>query len=215
MLDRSPQPNLFDPGRTGQPAPEATPAAQAPTDHFNTPPAAKPRGRVSAPSLARYLTAARAVIAAALAGRLYRPRRFGLLAPVAILLLLLVANPAGCGRSTTTRVVTQPAGGRQAPPRVVTRLVTRTVTVREPPPATTPPPPHTTRAPTAAPAHATKVRPALAPQLTASDTRQQTVTAIPSPASATVAPTGPAMTFTDSPPDPSREESGEEFGFER
>jgi hypothetical protein len=208
MLDRSPQPNLFDPGRAGEPAPQATPAPQAPHDHF-PPPAAKHVRRRRAPSFASYLAAARATIAPALSGRLHPPRRLRVLAPAAILLLLLVLNPAGCGRSTTTSAVTQTTGAQQ-PARVITRLVTRTVTVRQPPTAVTPlPQSHLTAA--AMPAHTRQARTALTVRPAGSPGRQPTVTATTSPTSTEVTP----PPTTDSPPDPSREESGEEFGFER
>jgi hypothetical protein len=209
MLDRSPQPNLFDPGRAGEPARQAT--AQAPHVHFHTPPPARPRRGALSP--ARYLAAVRAAMAPVVAGRLSR-QRLRLLAPVAILLLLVVLNPAGCSRGTSTRVVTRTTVRQEPETRVVTRLVTRTVTVRQSSAPASPPRSRTTAAPSVRPARTSAAQPALIPHSTASETRQPAVTT-PPPSSAAVTPTRTATTFADSPPDPRREGSGEEFGFER
>lgn len=214
MLDRSPQANLFSPGEAGQPAdngveaPQAAPSDFSPRD-FDTPPAVR-RTRRSAPSLVGHLAAARAAIGPALAGRrLHAPRRVRLLAPAAILLVLLLLNPAGCGRGSTTGVVTGTGTGHQSPSRTVTRVVTRTVTVVQPAPA----PLRSARTPHRAQGHNSPARPAAAAHRTHAEPTVAVAT-VPETAAAVV-PAPPSSSFTYSPPDESREATGVEFGFER
>jgi len=203
MLDRSPQPNLFDPGRDGAPDPQRMPAPQAVSDDFAAP-RSVPSSRWRRPSPATYLNAARAALSPAVSARLRASACLRLLAPAAILVLLLVVDPAGCSRNTTTRVVARVIT-HDVPPRMLTTSVTRTVTVQAPAPPT--PPQSGGASPASVPAQDFA---GVTQQSSAPAAHEPAPAAAPSPAVAS-----PRAGATESSPDPRREESGEEFGFER
>jgi hypothetical protein len=195
MLDRSSQPNLFDPRRLGVAADEEdTPPPRAPE-----PPSPRRAPRRD------YLRGGVAAAKGLLGERLRDPRVRRYL-PVAVLVLLVLTNPAGCGRSVTTTVVTRPPAASPKPAPAAPRT-----------------------SPTRAPArsfHATQRR-----SRRVSSRRQPTgirvassqplrglsrpsVPNAPPVISPPAAPQPPHF-FTGSEPDRSRGASGDEFGFER
>jgi hypothetical protein len=193
MLDRSEHQNLFDPD---------LPAAPDDEPQTDTDPVAvtERRSRPGRPRVERRLTAA---LARRFTLRRVEARPFLRYSPVAILVVLLLTHPAGCGRTVKTNEVTRSVAVT-APP-----APTRTVSVATTPASVTPPRLHHAprpRVPAARPA---------APRATAS---------APAAVSSSVsAPAGgfqpaavatPAASYTPSPSARRPQESGGEFRFE-
>jgi len=150
----------------------------------------------------------------ALRPRLRRVRPY---APIAVLLLILLANPAGCGRRATTTPATVP-GSRPATVPVASATVTRTVTVNAPPPS------HATRL--AGREQHTQPSGRYRPDGQPAVSGEQHVSAGYSPPAASLGPTftrpaaapgspSPAPVSTGRQPPPERGGQADEFGFER
>ncbi len=229
MLDRSQTANLFseDLPAAGQetdcePEPPA-PAPVSPTPRVRRSPAR--RARPTSPPLTDTPRPPRARVKrgeerrpwrerlVALRPRLRRARTY---APIAVLLLIVLANPAGCARRATTPATV--AGTTPATAPVAPTAVTRTVTVNAPPPS------HATRLagrqrhtqPSGR--YGTDGQPAVS--------GEQHVSAGYSPPAASPGPTfprpaaapgspSPAPVSTGRQPPPERGGQADEFGFER
>jgi hypothetical protein len=124
MLDRSEAPNLF-----AQDAPAEHRPALAASPVADVRPRRAPRRQSPARGpLARSRIRAPRAAALARLGQLRTYRRY---APVAVLLLLLLTHPAGCGRSVPPTAVTS---GPSATPAEGAATVIRAPTVSTPPP---------------------------------------------------------------------------------
>jgi hypothetical protein len=201
MLDRSEHPNLFDPdlpaASAEEPQTDTDPAATERRPRPARPRSPRPRRRVERP-----LTAARA--------RRFTLRRAGArpflrYSPVAILVVLLLTHPAGCGRTVNTNEATRSIAAT-APPAPIPP---RTVSVATTPASVAPPRLHHTPPP-----HVPAARPA-APRATA-----PAPAPVPPPVSAPpvgfqpAAVATPAASYTPSPSARRPQESGGEFRFE-
>lgn len=194
MLDRSEHQNLFDPD---------LPAATDDEPQTDTDPAATERHpRPARPRVERPLRAALA--------RRFTLRRAGArpllrYSPVAILVVLLLTHPAGCGRTVKTNEVTRSIAAT-APPA---RIPPRTVSVATTPASVTPPRLHHTPPP-----HVPAARPA-APRATApAPAPMSSAVSAPPVASRPAAVATPTASYTPSPSARRPQESGGEFGFE-
>ncbi len=199
MLDRSTQPNLFDPRRLGVAATEEEPLAPRDTE---PPPPRTPR---RADRTRRHGASARSLLKGPLRDRLRRAARY---LPVAVLLGLALRSPAGCGRSATRTHLTRSVAA-SLPPAAPAAPARRS--------SVGPPPAHGAPRPVpilSARRHRTDSQP-----------RRPASPRGPAPASRASAPGTPPARNTPpiAPPPPSftgsepvrRQESGGEFGFER
>ncbi len=199
MLDRSEHQNLFDPdlptASDDEPQTDTDPAA---TERRPRPaPPRPPRPRVERPL--------RAALARRFALRRAGARPLLRYSPVAILVVLLLTHPAGCGRTVkTNEVTTRSIAATPSAP-----IPPRTVSVATTPASVTPtrlhrtPPPHV---PAARPAAPRATAPAPAPV-------SSPVSAPPVGSQPTAVAT-PAASYTPSPSARRPQESGGEFGFE-
>ncbi len=195
MLDRSEHQNLFDPD---------LPAAgdDEPQTDTDPPAVTERRSRPARPRVERRLTAA---LARRFTLRRVEARPFLRYSPVAILVVVLLTHPAGCGRTVKTNELTRSiavtAPAALIPPR--------TVSVATTPARVTP-----TRLHHAPRPHVPAARPA-APRATA-----PAPAAVSSPVSASpvgyrpAAVATPAASYTPSPSARRPQESGGEFRFE-
>lgn len=200
MLDRSEHQNLFDPdlpaASDDEPQTDTDPAAtERPARPRPPRPRPRPRSRVVRPltaALARRFTLRRA-----------RARPLLRYSPVAILVVVLLTHPAGCGRTVNTVTRSIAATAPAAP------IPSRTVSVATRPASVTPPRLHHTTPP-----HVPAAR------LAASRATALAPAAVSSPVSAPAggfqpaAVATPAASYTPSPSARRLQESGGEFRFE-
>jgi hypothetical protein len=203
MLDRSEHQNLFDPD---------LPAAGDDEPQTDTDPAATerhPRPARPRPSRPRSRSRVERPLTAALARRftLRRARARPLLrySPVAILVVLLLTHPAGCGRTVNTNEATRSIAATAPPAPIPPRTVSVATTQASvtPPRLHHAPPPHV---PAARPAASRASAPAPAPV--------SSPVSAPPVGSRPAAVATPAASYTPSLSVRRPQESGGEFGFE-
>jgi hypothetical protein len=209
LLDRSRSANLFDPAR---PASEAARDSTQPLPRLEPPLPPRPR-RPRAPhaSLASKLQGPGSPRIAAIASAARRQARF---LGAAIVVLVLLTHPDGCGRSSTATPAPRAAVSHSRPAAPI-------AIVKQPPPQAAPRArPHRRRAPRGLAHRRTRVlshdspAPAPAPAPVASSAHASTpvptyVHAAPSPSYAR-----PAPSYTPPEPSASRSDPSGEFGFE-
>ena len=208
MLDRRTQPNLFDPARVGGAAVEEE-HPRDPGDAEQPWPGIAARPDIRSARLG--VRGAGTLLWGRVRDPLRRGRRY---VPVAVLLLLVLTHPAGCGRSATTTQVTRTGLASSTLAVPARALAARATSVRTPSARAAGIPTRRVSRSSQVRSRASSEPAALRAAAVVSPAPSASSTPPPSPPSTPPA-TYTQLSSTGSEPARRQQESGAEFGFER